>query len=290
VVTGLALEGVGTLSVGETSLFTATARLSDGTIQQVGSIATWETSNAAIARVEGAGGVLAIGMGVADIAATYRGQRAMARIRVVTTPAAQVRLLYVVPLDRAPRPDHAAAIQMALLDLQGWYRGEFGGRTFALATPEATLCRLPRSADHYATDSWSRVLADVQPCAPVSSGSANVVWVLYADVVHACNAPGRLGAGTNGLTIMPRQDMDGLIGARYVDDCGVEYRLPARRYVGGAGHELGHAFGLPHPPGCDQGSASCDRQALMWSGYASYPDTYLRGDEKQLLLQSSFIR
>ena len=84
--------------------------------------------------------------------------------------------------------------------------------------------------------------------------------------------------------------MDGLIGARYLDDCGIEYRFPPTRYVGGLGHELGHAFGLSHPPGCDAGLATCDQNALMWAGYASYPNTYLRTDEKQILLASPFIR
>jgi hypothetical protein len=114
--------------------------------------------------------------------------------------------------------------------------------------------------------------------------------VLYVDVVHACNAPGRLGAGTKGLTMLPRQDMDGLIGARYFDDCGVEYRLPVTRYIGGAGHELGHGFGLSHPPGCDAGLTTCDYNALMWAGYAAYPYTYLRGDERQILFSSPFIK
>jgi hypothetical protein len=84
--------------------------------------------------------------------------------------------------------------------------------------------------------------------------------------------------------------MDGLVGARYFDDCGIEYVFPPNRYVGGLGHELGHAFGLSHPPGCDQGLPTCDYNALMWAGYAAYPNTYLRPDEKSILLASEFFR
>ena len=133
------------------------------------------------------------------------------------------------------------------------------------------ICRLPRPADFYASDSWSKVFSDVQGCAPVTYDSTSFAWVLYVDIAHACNAPGRLGAGTRGVMMMPRQDMDGLIGARYIDDCGVEYRFPPSRYIGGAGHELGHAFGLLHPPGCDAGLQTCDQNALMWAGYFMYP-------------------
>ena len=30
------------------------------------------------------------------------------------------------------------------------------------------------------------------------------------------------------------------------------------RWIGGLAHELGHALGLLHPPGCEEGLASCD--------------------------------
>ena len=68
------------------------------------------------------------------------------------------------------------------------------------------------------------------------------------------------------------------------------YDGPLGRWFGGLAHELGHTFGLPHPPGCDEGQAACDRSALMGDGYSSYPNTYLRDDEKSVLRRSAVLR
>jgi len=201
----------------------------------------------------------------------------------------KVRVLYLIPKGRKFNPKFALAIQKGIKSVQGWYKKQMG-KTFRLHSKKVKVCRLPRAAKYYARNSWGKVMKDVQKCAKVMYNSNLYTWVLYADVIHACKAPGRLGAGTKGVTIMPRQDMHGLIGARYFDDCGKEYKFPVTRYIGGAAHEMGHAFGLPHPPGCDAGKKSCDTKALMWGGYVVYPRTYLRQDEKKILRASPFFR
>ena len=63
----------------------------------------------------------------------------------------------------------------------------------------------------------------------------------------------------------------------------------AEQWIGGLGHELGHALGLPHPPGCDAGLPTCDQEALMGSANYVYPETYLRADNKEALIRSQFI-
>ena len=68
------------------------------------------------------------------------------------------------------------------------------------------------------------------------------------------------------------------------------FRAVPDRWIGGGGHELGHALGLPHPPGCDEGLPTCDWEALMYVGYDDWPHTHLRDDEKAVLLASPFIR
>jgi hypothetical protein len=212
-----------------------------------------------------------------------------AGVRLEGGQSAQVRVLYLMPADRAFRPDYYAGVQNAMLSLQSWYRDQLGGQTFSLFRVQPEICRLPQPADYYAIDSWTKVLDDVQACAPVGYFSPSVAWVLYVDIVHGCNAPGRLGAGAPGLAMLPRGDMDGLIGAPVVGDCGKPELQPLGRYIGGAGHELGHALGLSHPPGCDVLLPACDWGALMAPGYARYPATYLRPDDKQILFASPFI-
>jgi hypothetical protein len=61
------------------------------------------------------------------------------------------------------------------------------------------------------------------------------------------------------------------------------------RWVGGLGHELGHAFFLPHPPGCDDGLPECDETALLWVGYATYPDAHLTKADIATLTTSPFF-
>ena len=108
-----------------------------------------------------------------------------------------------------------------------------------------------------------------------------------------CGADGHLGAGGPGLTMLPREDLEGLIGNRliYYGLCeGGPWPGPVTRWIGGLGHELGHAFSLPHPPGCDAGTEGvCDRSALLAGGFGDYPDTYLRHDDKEALLRSPFL-
>ena len=54
-------------------------------------------------------------------------------------PLVPVRPLYLVPTDRAPNTDYAAAIDAALLDLQTWFAGELGGLTFDIASSVGIL-------------------------------------------------------------------------------------------------------------------------------------------------------
>ena len=228
--------------------------------------------------------------GLAVLSATQRDFQ-LTPLTAVAPATGRVHVLYAAPTDREFRRDYSQGIQNALVDFQFWLRQELEGRTFSLygITPEQ--CRLSENADFYSRGhAWDKVVRGVQHCAPVREDTSVFAWVIYVDVDEACGEPHELGAGGPGLTILPRGDLEGLANPgpyTYCDEG--PYDGPIGRWIGGLGHELGHAFGLPHPPGCDEGSPTCDRDALMSQGYTRYPNTYLRDDEKVILLASPFI-
>ena len=293
----VSLEISGTMpltSIGQTIQLAATTHMLDGSSQAIASaFVHWVSSDPAVATVID-GTVTAVGPGNASTVATYQGQKAVAEISVHISAreTGTVRVIYAAPSDREFRSDYRDAIQHAIVDLQSWYRRQLGGLTFSLydATPE--LCQLSETSDYYDQDPWQKVLEGVQHCAPVEDNTSTFAWVIYADLEAVCGARGSLGRGGTGLTMVGREDLEGLIGNRlvYYDECGRgPYAGPVTRWIGGIGHELGHVLGLPHPPGCDDGLPTCDRAALMHSGYETYPDTYLRPDDKQVLWRSPFI-
>ena len=202
----------------------------------------------------------------------------------------QVHFVYMYPTDRPFRPDYYAAVQNVMYELRAWYEEQMGGATFSLATARPEVCVMAHPAAYYPWYARDKVNEDALRCGPIGSGQTRALWVLYADVEDACNDPGRLGVGTLGTAWLGTGDLQGLTGSAVIDSCGQQWVMPVGRYIGGAGHELGHGVGLPHPPGCDQGMPTCDHGALMWSGYSSYPNTYLRADEKAALAVSPMFR
>ena len=280
-------------SMGGTSQLSITATRSDGSSYEAdNSLVEWESSDAWVATVS-QGMVTAVGGGNAVIAATHEGRtvEASVSVRISTRSTRAVRVIYAVPSDREFRPDYSEGVSNAIVDLQSWYRREMGGLTFSLyeATPEE--CRMSQPAEYYGTGhAWDKIEAALQHCAPVQHNHPDFVWVVYADVEESCGEPHELGAGGWGLTILPSGDLEGLTnpGPYYHCDEG-PYSGTLGRWIGGLGHELGHAFRLPHPPGCDAGLPTCDHRALISGGYASYPETYLRADNKEVLIRSPFL-
>ena len=305
-VVSLEISGMAALtSIGETIQLSVTANMSDGSRQAVGNaLLQWQSSDLAVVTVL-EGTVTAVGGGNATITAIYDEERTVdtpISVHISVHETGTVRVLYAVPKDRVFRSDYRQAIQHAIVDIQSWYRQKLEGLTFSLydATPEQ--CQLSAAADFYGRYSWQKVVDGVQHCAPVEGKTSAFTWVVYVDVELECAPDGsagdweqgydQLGRGGPGLVILPRDDLDGLIGEKivYYGKCGGgPWDGPVRRWIGGLGHEIGHTFGLPHPPGCDEGLPTCDFEALMHNGYQAYPDTYLRPDEKAILRSSPFI-
>ena len=215
-------------------------------------------------------------------------------------PQPVVRVLYVVPADREFRSDYSEAIRRATEHVRWWYQQQLDGLTFSLASPVPEKCRMEQPHDFYVRWAWQRVLDGVQHCAPVGYNSPDFVWAIWADVDTACKPDGskgtweegydQFGRGGAGLFMFGALDLEGVTdpGEFFYCDEG-PYVSSHGRAAGGIAHELGHALGLPHPPGCDEGLASCDQEAMMQRGYATYPNTYLRDDDKATLRASPFI-
>ena len=115
--------------------------------------------------------------------------------------------------------------------------------------------------------------------------------MIYIDAAFDCQGGGELGRADAGVAIVHRGDLEGLLNPDTFSLCDYP-RRGTYGWQGGLAHELGHAFGLKHPPGCDAGAPSCDVDALMWLGfYWDYPDdTYFTDEDIAILESSPFIK
>ncbi|MBW3671749.1 MAG: hypothetical protein KY432_08780 [Acidobacteria bacterium] len=210
----------------------------------------------------------------------------------------QLNLVYLVPADRTVRADYIVALQKAARGIRSWYWREVNqGKTFRFSTPTVHVVALPHDADYYKNNPagdrfvqfWNNVLEDAFALTGGSFNDPLNVWAYYIDADPACGQCG--GCGTSGVLLVSANDLRGLAEEPRIAPCPDEEpdTGPVGRWIGGLGHELGHAFGLPHPPGCDEGAPSCDYSALMWNGFRQYPNTYLREDEKAFLSESPFF-
>lgn len=219
----------------------------------------------------------------------------------VSTP--KVNLVYLVPKDKVVSQTYVTAMGNAGASLTRWYASQMPNhKTFQVSAPAVIVVPLPHDASYYGnnvrpsifTQFWDNVLNDAFPLTGGRFSDPLNVWAFYIDADPICNECG--GCGTSGVLVVSANDLRGLAGEtnKLFDECNPAnkpYPWPINRWIGGLGHELGHAFGLPHPPGCDDGdkTKTCDGNALMWTGYASYPNTYLTDAAKNTLLTSPFF-
>ncbi len=219
---------------------------------------------------------------------------------------ASVHAVYLVPSDKRPRHDYRAAVRAAMLEMQAFYQEELGssqfkrrkpvGETFDTFTPTVQIVRTPHDSAYYNANNqagqFEFFFRAVQDGFAATGGGFNdpdAVWVFYIDADPAC---GQGVGATSGVALLPANDLRGLVGEPNVPSCVGDPPDTGGvcRWVGGLGHELGHAFGLPHPPGCEQGECAEEaRLSLMFAGYALYPDTYLLDEDKARLEASPFF-
>lgn len=193
-----------------------------------------------------------------------------------------VRVVYLVSADRPVREDFVKAIEIAAKDLQVWYGKQLGGATFRLNEPVVEVLQSDKQADWFYRhangdheDNWgfNNGLAEANRLVGARQGHPDYVWVVYSD------GPGNKGRGGGGVTVLPEDDLLGLVGKHPT-------QKSVKRWIAGLGHELGHAFGLPHPSDTKK-----HRDAIMWAGiYGKYPnEAYLTEEDKRILMKSPFF-
>ena len=195
-----------------------------------------------------------------------------------------VRLYYVVPWDRPYRTEYRDAIRDAALEIQHFYAEQLDyALGFELADPVVEVVYGGGNSAYYAADMWNRAREEVG----ARFYDPSNLYVIYVDAKPDC---GTAIGGGGGVAVLAENDLLGLTSQPTIPDCsGYRDDYPQSRWVGGLGHEIGHAFGLPHPAGCEADAPECPGDALMWTGYASYPDTYLTEADKAILRESPFF-
>ena len=191
-----------------------------------------------------------------------------------------VHAAYLTPTDRAYSSAYEQGIHEALFNLQSWFAGQLGGRSFRLSPDPVQWYAAAHDSAYYnrnaangSTQFFNATLGDAFAYTGFTFYDTNDIWLYYFD---ADPVAGQITGGTQSVALFPAGDLQGLSG-------GISGRS---RWIGGSGHELGHAFNLPHPPDSPGGS---DDRSLMYLGYLDYPNTYLRASDRASLLASGFF-
>lgn len=192
-----------------------------------------------------------------------------------------VRVIYLVPSDKSLKQTYVDAAKNCITQLATWYKGALGsGKTFRFNDNFVveTIQSLHNAAWFNANNGassgsnadfyfYQNTKNDIKALLGSGYDENKYIYLIYVD------AQGKTGAGALGFTAMPENDLLGLTGQ-------MSEGVP--RWIGGAGHELGHAFGMPHP---DNQNAN----ALMWTGYTLYPSCILQDADKAILNANKFF-
>jgi hypothetical protein len=207
--------------------------------------------------------------------------------------AQRVRAVYLVPSDRLIETGYRQGLERAMRQVQAYYRSQLGGKTFQLHDPMVEVMGTSHPVSWYqslapAADPayrfWNGTISDGFALTGGGFDDPQNRWLFLIDADSLCGQIG--GAGTSGVAVVPKNDARNLLCESLVSACPGDTQYPGICVsTGGIGHELGHAFDLPHPDlsTCPAADPDCSH-ALMWLGYLTYPTAYLLDADKTSLL------
>lgn len=193
----------------------------------------------------------------------------------------KVNFVYLIPSDMPYNPSFRTALNKAARTLSAWYGTQLYGAdrpTKGSFQFNVISKNLPHDSAYYrgTGDTWDYYVRTLEDGFALTGGGfddPNNRWVF----LNAAFIGDNQGAGgTNGVAVLHGSDLVGLS------------KPNNGRYVGGLGHELGHAFRLPHPPDCP--SAQHCTTDLMYLGYSIFPNSVnLTAEDKNFLLTSPLV-
>lgn len=195
----------------------------------------------------------------------------------------RVNIIYLVPSDR--HIIATDALELVGRNLQLWYADHMDThKTFTLNKPVVRVYRTSHPSSWYSNNPnpsnpnyqwlwfWNNVNLEARNLAGAGFNMPEDRWLIF---VAAEPLPGQIAGGASGIAVLSEKYMRAAM-AKDPDwtQC---------QAYGSVGHELGHAFILPHPP-------TPWTNELMGVGYLLYPDAFLTAADQAKLNSSQFFR